>query len=39
MNRLLASRRPDDDLFAEPKSRADRIADAARAPPRRRKRG
>ena len=39
MNRLLASRRPDDDLFAEPKSRADRIADAARAPPRRRKHG
>ena len=39
MNRLLASCRPHDDLFAEPKSRADRIAEATRAPPRRRKRG
>ena len=38
MDRLLAARRPDDDLFAEPKSRAGQIADAVRAPPRRRTR-
>ena len=38
MDRLLAARRPEDDLFAERKSRADRIAEAARTPPRRRKR-
>lgn len=37
MDRLLAARR--DDLFAEPKSRAERIEEAARTPPRRRKRG
>lgn len=38
MDRLLAARSPDDDPFAERKSRADRIAEAARTPPRRRKR-
>ena len=38
MDRLLAARRPEDDLFAGRKSRADRIAEAARTPPRRRKR-
>ena len=37
MDRLLAARR--EDLFAEPKSRAERIEEAARTPPRRRKRG
>ena len=39
MDRLLAGRRPNEDLFAEPKSRAERIDEAVRAPPRRRKRG
>lgn len=39
MDRLLAARRPDDDLFTGRKSRADRIAEAARTPPRRSKRG
>lgn len=38
MDRLLAARSPDNDLFAERKSRAERIAEAARTPPRRRKR-
>ena len=38
MDRLLAVRWPDDDLFAEPKSRAGRIEEATRTPPRRRKR-
>ncbi len=37
LDRLLAARHPEDDLFAERKSRADRIAEAARTP-RRRKR-
>ena len=37
MDRLLAAHSPDD-LFTERKSRADRIAEAARTPPRRRKR-
>ena len=39
MDRLLAARRPEEDLFAEPKSRAGRIEEAARTPPRRHKRG
>ncbi len=39
MDRLLAARHPDDGLFAEPKSRAERIAEAVRMPPGRRKRG
>ncbi|MDE0717420.1 MAG: DUF488 domain-containing protein [Rhodospirillaceae bacterium] len=39
LDRLLAVRRPDDDLFAEPKSRAERIDEATRTPPHRRKRG
>ena len=38
MDRLLAAHRPDEDLFAEPKSRAEWIAEVTRAPPRRRKR-
>ena len=38
MDRLLASLPADKDLFAEPASRAERIAEATRAPPRRRKR-
>ena len=39
MDRLLAARSPDESLFAAPKSRAERIDEAIRTPPRRRKRG
>ena len=39
MDRLLAAHSPDKDLFSERKSRAERIDEAARTPPRRRKRG
>ena len=38
MNRLLAAHHRDDGLFAEPKLRAERIDEATRTPPRRRKR-
>ncbi|MYE00477.1 MAG: DUF488 domain-containing protein, partial [Alphaproteobacteria bacterium] len=39
MDRLLAAHRPEEDLFSERKSRAGRIEEAARMPPRRRRRG
>lgn len=39
MDRLLAAHRPEEDLFAESRSRAGRIEEAVRPPPRRRRRG